>query len=349
MTAHLTWVRLFVAIGCASVIALLVTTLGTLIGSNLTAGEAVALLDIKQVFWGDRPDNTEAMIFFHSRLPRMLTAIVVGAGLAGAGCTYQAVLRNPLADPFTLGIASGASLAAVVAIRLGFSHSFLGAWAIGIAALSGAVATAYIVWRLGRVGRALPPATLLLGGIIIAAFCSAATMLVQYTADLVEINMIVRWMMGGLVGASYQEIAVYAGIIGASLLVLLFFSRDLNALSAGSDAAASVGVNVTRVVSCSFVTASLIVGATISVAGPIGFIGLMVPHAMRALVGADHRILLPISMIAGATMLVACDTIARLAAFPVGIITALMGGPFFLYLLVRQKGSGLLWGGDQIA
>jgi iron complex transport system permease protein len=174
-------------------------------------------------------------------------------------------------------------------------------------------------------------------------------MLIQYTADFGEVYRFIRWMMGGLEGTLPGALSRTAAGVAVGCVVLLALARDLNALSAGPDAAASVGVDPVRTATIAFFTSSLIVGAAIALAGPIGFIGLLVPHAMRALVGPDHRILLPTSMTSGATMLVVCDGVAREVIapdqLPVGVVTALLGGPFFLYLLLRRKGRAQLWGG----
>lgn len=345
---HLTRRGLALALAGAGAITLLLLIVCPLLGVDMD--RRFDLLDLREVVRGAFGTTTgDSQIFFVARLPRVLAATLVGAGLAAAGCGFQAVLRNPLAEPYTLGISSGSALAAVIAIRFGLDATPLGNSAIGLAALAGSALTVFVVWRLGRVGAALPPATLLLGGITIATFCAAATMLIQYTSDLSEIGRIVRWMMGGLDWIRYREIALPAVLIVIGLAVLLVQARDLNALSAGADAAASVGVDPTRSTTVTFVTASLMVGATISIAGPIGFVGLIVPHAMRGLVGPDHRVLLPTSMLAGGALLAACDTAARMVLFPsqipVGVVTALGGGPFFLYLIVREKNRGQLWGG----
>jgi iron complex transport system permease protein len=294
-------------------------------------------------------DATAYNIFFLDRLPRVLAGAVVGAGLATAGCVFQAILRNPLAEPFTLGVSSGSSLAAVLAIRVGLDATFLGHSGIGVAALAGAMGTVYIVWRLGRVSAGHPPATLLLAGVTIAMFCSAASMLVQYTADFSEVYRIVRWMMGGLDWIDYGALARAATAILLGIAISLFLARDLNALSAGSDAAASVGVDVVRTSRLAFFISSLMVGAGIAIAGPIGFVGLIVPHALRAIMGPDHRYLIPTSAFVGGGLLVLCDTVARVALapdqLPVGVVTALIGGPFFLYLLVGEKSRSRLWSG----
>jgi iron complex transport system permease protein len=329
----------------ASLLALAVAMLASVLVEFDASGatRALGLLDPLS------DDPVQRQIFFTYRLPRVLAAAVVGAGLSAAGCAFQAVLRNPLAEPFTLGISSGAALAAVIAIRFGLDQTALGYTGIGLAALAGAAVTVSVVWRLGRIGDNLPPATLLLAGVTIASFCASATMLIQYTADFGEVYRFIRWMMGGLEGTLAAPLARTAVGIGAGCAILIAVARDLNALSAGPDAAASVGVDPVRTATIAFFTSSLIVGAAIALAGPIGFIGLLVPHAMRALVGPDHRVLLPTSMISGATMLVLCDGAAREVVapdqLPVGVVTALLGGPFFLYLLLRRKSRAALWSG----
>jgi len=344
-SAHLTRARLGLIVGAAFACAAAAVLLCPLVGVDTSHGWSLSFMSPVDLF-GDGIDH---LVFVRDRLPRALAAAVVGAGLAAAGCTFQAVLRNPLAEPFTLGISSGASLAAVVAIRFGAGATFAGESAIGVAALAGAAATVVLVWRLARVGGAHPPATLLLAGITIAMVCSAASLLLQYTANYTEVYRIVRWMMGGLDWIGYGTLSKSAVLIGVGVLCILGLARDLNALAAGSDAAASVGVDARRSMRLAFASSSLVVGAGIAIAGPIGFIGLMVPHALRAIVGPDHRALLPASALVGAAALVICDTVARIAIapaqLPVGVVTALLGGPFFLYLLVSEKSRGRLWGG----
>ncbi len=294
-------------------------------------------------------EGLESTIFWRLRVPRILGAVLVGAGLAGAGCAFQATLRNPLAEPYTLGVSAGAALAAVFAIRLGLDQTLLGVSSVGVAAPLGALATVYMVWRIAAVGGRLPPATLLIAGITVAMFCGASTMVVQYTADVSEVYRMVRWMMGGLDGVLWQSLYFAGPATLVGLVVLIYLGRDFNALAAGADAAASLGVNPKRVVTIAFATCALLVGSGIAIAGPIGFVGLIVPHICRALVGADHRRLIVVSALAGGGTLVLCDLLARIVLFPaelpVGVLTALFGGPFFLVLLVREKGSGTLWGG----
>jgi iron complex transport system permease protein len=340
--AHLGAARLAVSIGLAGLAAAGAIALALLIDFDVGRGSALRLADLGKLL---DPDST----LFRFRLPRVLGGALVGAALAAAGCAFQAALRNPLAEPYALGVSSGASLAAFIAIELGIDQSFLGQSGVGLAALGGAAATVVVVWRLARVGSELPPATLLLAGVTIALFCSAGSMLVQYMAGFGETQRLVRWLMGGLDGLLFPSLTRAAPAVALGLLLLLGLARDLNALSAGGDAAASVGVSPARATGLAFAIASLLVGAAIALAGPVGFVGLLVPHAMRALVGPDHRVLLPCAMLGGAALLVLCDTVSRVALapveLPVGVVTAILGGPFFLYLLLREKTRGRMWGG----
>ncbi len=278
------------------------------------------------------------------RVPRVLASLLVGGALAGAGCALQALLRNPLAEPFTLGISSGSSLFAVLAIRLGIESSF-GDVGVGVAALLGALVTLVLVWQLAQVGKHLPPATLVLAGVTLSMFCSAASVLIQYTSDFTEVSHMLRWMLGALDSMNMDKIKYGAPPILVGLFVLSLYGRSLNALAAGPDVAASLGVRVGRTTTIVFFLSSLLVGAAIAVAGPIGFIGLIVPHTLRAILGPDHRLLIPASVFGGAVLLTICDTLARTVTtpLPTGAVTALLGGPFFLLILVSQKRRAALW------
>lgn len=330
--------RPVVLLGClvlAAGLALLALLLGVSLDGHLEllGGDALA------------PD-TMAHTLLWIRVPEVLGALLVGGALAGAGCALQALLRNPLAEPFTLGISSGSSLAAVIAIRLGLEGA-LGGIGVGGAALVGAVVTLIVVSQLGRVGKTLPPATLILAGVTISGFCSAASVLIQSTSGLAETGRMLRWMLGGLDSMRLVTVGYAAIPIGAGLLVLGAYARELDALAAGTEAAASVGVSVGRTQIVVFGVASLLVGAAIALAGPIGFIGLVVPHAVRALIGPGHRALIPASVLAGGALLVACDTLARLVVSPVllstGAVTAVLGAPFFVAILMKQKRRAAMW------
>jgi iron complex transport system permease protein len=293
------------------------------------------------------PAEPEHQIFMLVRLPRMLAAMLVGSALAAAGCALQALLRNPLAEPFTLGISSGSSLAAVIAIRVGVEDAFGGA-GVGLSALAGAIGTLILVERLARIGRHLPPATIVLAGVTISMFCSSASVLIQYTSDFSEVSRMLAWMIGALDSVRLSDVQLAAAPIVVGLIVMLVYARELNALAAGPDVAASLGVAVGRTETIIFAVASLLVGVAIALAGPVGFIGLVVPHSLRALLGPDHRLLVPASMFGGAILLMICDTLARTltypALLPTGAVTAVLGGPFFIGILVQRKRYAAMWG-----
>jgi len=293
------------------------------------------------------PVSIDHQILVGVRLPRVLACVVTGAALAGAGCALQALLRNPLADPFTLGISSGSSLGAVIAIRFGAERAF-GYGAIGVAALLGALGTLLLIWKLAQVGRHLPPATLVLAGVAIAMFCSSASVLIQYTSDFTDIEHMLGWMMGGLAAVRLEWVEYATAPIAAGLIVLVLYGKEMNALAAGAEVAASLGVAVARTQLVLFAVSSLLVGSAIAVVGPIGFVGLVVPHALRAIIGPDHRALLPASMFGGAIVLTLCDTIARILIpmhqLPTGAVTAVIGVPLFFGILLANKKKASLWG-----
>lgn len=338
---RLTRTRLTAVLALCAMLCVAIVALAPLIGSG-EVGQPLSFLPLSAIWEG----GTDGQILWTWRMPRVLAAFLCGAALAAAGCAFQAVLRNPLAEPFTLGVSSGASLAAVFAIRLGI-EGVLGTAGVGLAAIAGAFAAVAVVWQLGRVGDSLPPATLVLAGVTVSMFCSAVSLLVQYTADFAEVSRMLRWMMGGLEWTRYGTVARAAPPIALAVVGLAWQARSLNALAAGPEAASSVGVDAGRTSTIAFAAASLLVGASIAVAGPVGFVGLIVPHALRALCGSDHRVLLPASTMCGGGLLVVCDTLSRiLGQLPVGVVTALLGGPFFLMLLVRGKRSALLWSAE---
>lgn len=318
-------------VAAAALVWLMTTIVAPLIGSTD--------IDLWRAL-GDR-DSLEAQILFRARLPRVLFAAVVGAGLAVSGVVFQAILRNPLASPFTLGVSGGASLGAVVAIRLGWETEFFGLSLLPVASFLGAFAVAGVVYLLSLSQLRFSPVTLLLSGVILNFICSAVILLVHYFADFTQSFLMLRWMMGGLDIFDYSVFLNVAPFIVAGGGLLVYLSRYLNVLSAGEEWAASRGLDVKRLVSLEYFGASLVTGSVIAYSGPIGFVGLIVPHALRLVVGADHRVLLPLSLFLGAAFLVACDTVARTVLtpteLPVGVITAILGGPFFLWLLLSRK------------
>ena len=286
--------------------------------------------------------NVDAQIFFVARLPRVLAGALVGSTLAAAGVILQALLRNPLATPFTLGVSAGASLGAMLAVTLNLEFGVLGVSSIPLASFAGSLLATAIVYGLAASQRkGLSTNVLLLAGVTLNAFFSALILFVQYIADFAEALRAIRWMMGGLDVAGYAPIVAALPFTIVSFLVFALMARTLNLLSAGAEAAASRGVEVVRDQRLAFLSASLATGAAVSLGGPIGFIGIIVPHLVRLLVGADHRIVLPASALFGAAFLVLCDLAARTVMapleIPVGVVTALIGGPFFLWLLVKRS------------
>jgi iron complex transport system permease protein len=341
--ARLTGRRLVAVLGLGLLACAAVAVVAPLVGVTTgRGGRALELLGPGALAAGD-PDHAILWV----RIQRVLASLLVGGALAGAGCALQALLRNPLAEPFTLGISSGSALAAELAIRLG-AEGALGGAGVNAAALLGAAVTLLVIWQLARVGRQLPPATLILAGVTMSRFCSAATVLIQQLTDFAEIGKMLRWMMGGLDSMRLATVEYAAPPILGGLAVLLLYGREFNALAAGPESAASVGVAVARTQTVIFVVSSLLVGSAIAAAGPIGFIGLVVPHALRAIAGPDHRLLLPASILGGAVVLTVCDTLARTVLAPVqlptGAVTAVLGVPFFLVILIGHKRSAAMWG-----
>lgn len=301
-------------------------------------------ISLRNVFDRSIPfsENVDAQIFFVARLPRTLAGALVGAMLASAGVVFQGLLRNPLATPFTLGVSAGAALGAMLAITFGSSLQWLGIPLAPLASFLGSLVAVAIVYVLASARhRGLSTNVLLLAGVTMNAFFSALILFVQYFADFAETFRILRWLMGDLDISSYQPLLTALPLVIVSFAVFAWLARPLNLLSLGADAAESRGVDVTRAQRAAFISASLATGAAVSVGGPVGFIGIIVPHLVRLLVGADHRIVLPASALFGAAFLIACDVLARTVMspleLPVGVITALIGGPFFLWLLVRQR------------
>jgi iron complex transport system permease protein len=287
-------------------------------------------------------DNVDAQIFFVARLPRVLAAALVGAAFATAGVVFQALLRNPLATPFTLGVSAGASLGAMLVIILGISFSAGPFSAVPLASFAGAaIATGIVYWLATPYRRAMSTSVLLLAGVTLNSFFSALIMFVQYIADFAQAYRATRWLMGDLDVGSYEP------IVAAVPLVMIAFRPLRVAAVRAQHAEPRPGcgrnprcVDVVRTQRLAFFSASLATSAAVSLAGPIGFIGIVVPHLVRLLVGVDHRIVLPASALFGAAFLVTCDLGARTllapVEIPVGVITAMIGGPFFLWLLVRK-------------
>ncbi|MCB1054511.1 MAG: iron ABC transporter permease [Acidobacteria bacterium] len=295
-------------------------------------------LDPTAVFGGDA---TTATIFWQLRLPRVLLALLAGGALSVAGLSYQTLFRNDLAEPYTLGVAVGAALGAVLAIRFGLQE-VLGLPAVGAASFVGALAASSVVYGLAHRRRGGGGSTLLLAGIAVSLSATAVILFVQYSSDSTQTYRMVRWTMGGLAVVGYREVLWLLPWVVAGCGLLVTLRRELNLLLTGEELAASRGVDLGRLQRWVLGGASAMVGALVAVAGPIGFVGLMVPHILRRWVGHDHLRLIPACWLAGGAFLVVCDTAARLvlapAELPVGIVTALLGGPFFLWLIFTDRG-----------
>ncbi len=292
--------------------------------------------------WSALRDTTSrsdfAVIVREIRLPRILLAILVGAALATSGTALQALLRNPLAEPYVLGISSGAALGAIVALWIGGRV----ASASPLAAFLGALATTTWVYFLGRRAGRLASYTLVLAGVVTASFLSAAILFVLTMLSTRDVRGMAFWLMGDLSVVTDTQLRFLFPIVVIGFLLLYAFSKDLNVLLLGEEEAAHLGVNVTRVQTVIYLLASVLTGVAVALSGAIGYLGLLVPHLARMLVGSDHRTLLPAAALGGSIVLVLSDTLARTVVapneLPVGAVTAVAGAPVFIYLLRRTAG-----------
>lgn len=287
-----------------------------------------------------------APVFWELRVPRVILAFLAGSALGTAGLAFQAMFRNPLATPFTLGVSSGAALGAAACIRLGWTFSLVGISSISISAFVGALASLFLVYGITLVRRGSSTAVMLLAGVAVSFFFGSVILFIQYVSGFSDSFRIVRWLMGGLETVGYSAVLDLFPFVLSGSVVILLYARELNLLAMGDDLAISRGVHASRAKGVLFVASTLMVGGVVSVCGPIGFIGMMAPHICRLLIGAEHRLLMPATFLFGGVFLVACDAVARIviapAEIPVGVVTALLGGPFFVWLLLRRSSSGSL-------
>jgi iron complex transport system permease protein len=328
--------RLRLTLAGFGALAFLAIVLAPLVGSTS--------IHLSRVFDRSLPfaDNTDAQVFFVARLPRVLAAAIVGAGLALSGVVFQALLRNPLAAPDTLGISAGATLGAMLALTAHADFTLLGISVVPLTSFAGAIGSLLIVFALAMAKRRGASSTvLLLSGIAISALLGAAGRFIQYLADVTDTFRTVQWLMGSLDVGSYAPILASLLPFGIACAGFVTLPRILDLISLGESAAEARGVDVVRAERIALVSASLSTGAAVSLGGPVLFVGIIVPHIVRRMVGADHRIVLPASALFGAAFLIVCDLVARTiiapVEMPVGIITAIIGGPFFLWLLFRGK------------
>lgn len=314
--------------------------------ASIWLGISVGAVQIPlSTIWGGSEDATATTIVWNIRMPRVFLAALVGAALAVAGAAFQALLKNPLADPYTLGVSSGASVGAVATIFFGISLPMIGMFTLPLLSMIGAIVTLLIVVSFARmIDRSLRMETIILTGIITSSFFGAMiSLMIALTGE--ELRQIIGWLLGSVAlrtWAHVQMIAPFVLIAGAWLLVRV---RDLNALQLGEDRAHHLGVNVSRVKNEVLIAGSMLTGAAVAVSGTIGFVGLVVPHMVRQLFGADNRHVLPLSMINGATLLILCDLVARTiiepTELPIGVMTAFIGAPVFAWIFFRQRRKGV--------
>lgn len=325
--------RFWLSLSVCAAIFVIVSLSAPLIGSSH--------VDFKRALNGQSPDRE---ILFYARVPRVLLAILAGGALTLTGVLFQALLRDPLAEPFTLGISSGSSLGAVIAISLGLT-TVAGIPAVWFTAFAGAAATLAIVLGIAFEGRRISSFTLLLAGVSINSISMATILFLHNLASVSQSFAITRWLMGGLDSIEYRVLGGIAAIVLPVCALIFLRARDWNLLAVGEEWAAARGVPASKLLIAGYIAGSLMTASVTAFTGPIGFIGLIVPHGLRMALGADHRILIPCSFFLGAAFLTICDTLARTVLapteIPVGVITAMLGGPFFIWLLRSRRRS--LW------
>jgi iron complex transport system permease protein len=313
--------------------------------ANISIKETATILmkqipGLKQLVINISIPDQKTIIILSVRLPRVILAALVGASLAAAGVAFQGMFRNVMADPYIIGVSSGAAFGATLAIWLGLSFSFFGISSIGACAFIGATLTTITVYRIAQTGRTASVTTLLLAGIAISSFLSAAVSLVMLL-DHENVSRIVFWTLGGLANARWNHVTTVLPGMTIGLFGLMIYARDLNIMAMGEDEAAYLGINVESVKRILLVVCSLLAGFAVAVSGIIGFVGLIVPHIARLIFGPDHQKLIPLSAVMGAIFLMLADIIARTiiapVEIPVGVITAMFGGPFFIFLLTKHK------------
>lgn len=294
-------------------------------------GKMVDSSDIKEVY---------QLILFRVRLPRILLAGCVGAGLSVTGAVFQGLFRNPLADPHVLGVSSGAAIGATVAIISGVTMNFFGIGAVGICAFAGALLTILVVYQVACSEKQMPVVNLLLIGTAISTMLSACISFMM-SMNQQGIEKVYMWTLGSFSAASWTKVVYLAVILAFCGIVFKFLANDLNILITGEDAAESLGVDLVQLKKQVIFFASLLVAACVSVSGIIGFAGLIIPHCMRMVGGSDYRNLMPFSLVGGAIFMILCDTVARTVTapseIPVGVITSLLGAPYFIYLIYRNS------------
>lgn len=329
-----------------TVLALAVLLFFTVVGATAVGPVNIPPTTVAKILLGKLPlmddlfshswSSVEESIILQIRLPRILLGVLVGSALAVAGAAMQGLFKNPMADPYVIGISSGAAFGATIAIVLGVQ----GIFSVPLMAFMGAIFSAFLVYNIARVNGQMQMETVLLSGIAVAIFFSALTSFFMYVAGE-NLHQIVFWLMGGLWARGWDHVGVSFVPIFIGILGIYVFARDLNVMQLGEESALHLGIEIEQVKKILLALSSLVAGIAVSVSGIIGFVGLIIPHMVRIMVGPDHRILIPASALVGAIFLILADSVARTiispAELPVGIITAFFGAPFFIYLLRRKK------------
>jgi iron complex transport system permease protein len=317
-----------------------------LLGGAVLLGVTVGTVSISpEVLWNPESDKAAANILWNIRMPRVVLAGLVGAALAIAGAAFQGLLKNPLADPYTLGVSSGASVGAVMTLFFGISVPFLGNYTLPVMSMLGALLTMFAVMGFAKlVDRSMKMETVILTGIIFSSFLgSVISLMIALTGE--ELRQIIGWLLGSVSmrGWPYVQMALPFMVIGSFLLWLQ--RRELNAMLFGEERAQHLGVDVKKSKMMILISGSILTGSAVAVSGTIGFVGLVVPHITRLLWGSDHRHVLPLSFINGAALLIVCDLVSRTiispTELPIGVITAFIGAPVFAYIFFRQRKGGV--------
>jgi iron complex transport system permease protein len=333
MTARLAW-----ALGTLGAILLVAAALAIFLGSA-----RLAPLTVLRVLGGRvGPDASEHVVILGLRLPRIAAAVLAGGALAVAGVGFQALTRNPLAEPSVLGVSAGASFGVVVGQLLGGSGAFFDALRVTAFGFAGALVAGVAVYLIASVQGGFPIQTLLLAGVIVGIFFSAAVTVLISLVDIDRLGGVVHWLLGNVAPLPARSLLLFAGLAAAGFVAIVSRARELNVLALGEEAAQQLGIDAERVKARIFVAAALLTSTVVAFAGPIGFVGLVVPHMLRLSLGPDNRLLVPAALVGGGAFLLVADTIARNAVAPaelsVGIITSLFGAPFFVYLLRTRRG-----------
>mgnify|MGYP001125188364 CR=1 FL=1 len=333
----------FIIMACILFISIILSsTLGV---ANITFSNSMQILMGKIPFINklinvDNISETHKLIIINIRLPRIILSALIGAGLSVVGCVFQAIFKNPMADPYVLGISSGSALGASISIVMGISSMAFGIAGTTFFAFIGAIFTTVLVYFIAKTGTKLPTNTLLLAGVSVSfLFSSINSLIMIFNRDRVE--QIVFWTMGSLASATWKQVISLFLFVIIGFILIIIYSRDLNLMLMGDETACNLGIEVNFVKKFLLIVSSIIIASCVSVSGVIGFVGLIVPHITRMIVGPNHKVLIPFSTLGGAIFMIICDTLSRILAppaeIPVGAITALFGAPYFIYLLIKNK------------